>query len=80
MTSPTEFLAELAPHGVDLDALVQPMHGILIRRRRDGSWTVSLVGHCNPRLRKRTVFAEGADLADALRQLGAKLSINETIT
>lgn len=60
------------PQGIDFDQLIKPDHVCLIAHRKDGSWRVSY-HHTNPRLRKKTVTAEGIDFADALSALDAKL-------
>lgn len=56
----------LAP--VDLDKLVLPGYNLMINRRKDGSWGITLVNG-NPRHRKPPIRAQGLTLEDALINL-----------
>lgn len=58
----------LTPMPVDLNDIVQPGHNLLINRRTEGTWGISLNGS-NPRYRTKPIRATGLTLEDALMNL-----------
>lgn len=61
----------ITPTPVDLNDLVQPGHNLLINRRTDGSWGISLNGS-NPRYRHQADSRDRVDAGGCAHESGAE--------